>query len=285
MAGLGTRFLPTTKAMPKELVPIIDRPINQDAVEEALPDEITKLVFMTGRSRRTIADHFDAAPELEKTLEEAGNEALAANVREILPTHVDAIYIRQRTTVALGDAILCARAAISDATFAVFWADDFITPSHSTSNPILDLAEGNVAQQYSPMPVQNMATSRVHEYGIALAGLTPHEFAGLVEEPAMDEAPSSMASIGRYVVHPDVFEVLAALGPGKSGEIQLTDAIDALARRCRPDAKFLDERRHDCGSSLGYLGAVIAAVDQNGEFGVAFRGLMAAEVALDEQED
>jgi UTP--glucose-1-phosphate uridylyltransferase len=279
VAGLGTRFLPATKAMPKELMPIIDRPLIQYAVEEAIAAGITKLVFVTGRTKRAIADHFDAAPELERALEEAGKDELAALVRDTLPPHVHAVYIRQRAALGLGHAVLCARPAVGDAPFAVLLADEFITPATGALNPTAALAAAYGEAGRSQILLLDVPASEAHRYGIAVPGPTPSEIAGLVEKPAPGEAPSSLASIGRYVLHPEVFDALAALGPGKAGEIQLADAIDALARRGRVGASALDGRRHDCGSPLGYLGAVIATAARHGEYGADFRGLMAAELA------
>jgi UTP--glucose-1-phosphate uridylyltransferase len=234
--------------MPKELLPIIDRPIIQYAVEEALSAGITKLVFVTGRTKRAIADHFDAAPELERALEVAGKSELAAAVRDTLPPHVHAVYIRQRAPLGLRHAVLCARPAVGSEPFAVLLADDFITPALGADSPTAALSAAYAA-------------------------------AGLVEKPATGEEPSRLASIGRYVLHPEVFDVLASLGPGRGDEIQLADAIDALARRGRMGALPLDGGRHDCGSHLGYLGAIVAAASSHPEFGAEFRALMKANLS------
>ena len=279
VAGLGTRFLPATKAMPKELLPIIDRPIIQYAVEEAIAAGITKIVFVTGRTKRAIADHFDAAPELERTLEEAGKEELAAAVRDTLPPHVHAVYIRQRAPLGLGHAVLCARPAVGSDPFAVLLADDFITPGHGADNPTAALCAAYAASGRSQILLQDVPPSEAHKYGIAIPGSGPGCVAGLVEKPAPGEEPSCLASIGRYVLHPEIFDVLASLGPGRGGEIQLADAIDALARRGRVGALPLDGARHDCGSHLGYLGAIVAAASSHPEFGAEFRALMAAHLS------
>ncbi len=285
VAGLETRFLPATKAMPKELMPIIDRPLIQYAVEEAIAAGITKLVFVTGRTKRAIADHFDAAPELERALEEAGKDGLAALVRDTLPPHVHAVYIRQRAALGLGHAVLCARPAVGEAPFAVLLADEFITPRLGALNPTAALAAAYGASGRSQVLLQDVPSAEAHRYGIAVPGPTPSEIAGLVEKPAPGEAPSSLASIGRYVLHVEVFDALVALGPGTGGEIQLADAIDTLARRGRVGASALDGCRHDCGNPLGYLGAVIATAARHGEYGADFRGLMAAELAAVERGD
>lgn len=279
VAGLGTRFLPATKAMPKELLPIIDRPIIQYAVEEALAAGITKFVFVTGRTKRAIADHFDAAPELERALEKAGKGDLAAAVRDTLPEHVHAVYIRQRAPLGLGHAVLCARPALGDEPFAVLLADDFIIPAPGAANPTAALSAGYAASGRSQLLLQDVLPTETHKYGIAIPGDDNAGIAGLVEKPAPGQAPSNLASIGRYVFHPEIFDVLAALGPGRGGEIQLADAIDVLARRGRVGALPLDGVRHDCGTHLGYLGAIVAAASSHAEFGGEFRELMAAHLS------
>lgn len=283
VAGLGTRFLPATKAMPKELLPIIDRPIIQYAVEEALAAGITKFVFITGRTKRAIADHFDAAPELERALEEAGKNDLAAAVRDTLPSHVHAVYIRQRAPLGLGHAVLCAQPAVGDEPFAVLLADDFITPTDHASNPTASLCNAFSASGRLQILLRDVPPSEAKKYGIAVLGTEARAIAGLVEKPAPGDEPSTLASIGRYVLHPEIFHVLAGLSPGKGGEIQLADAIDALARKGRVSAIMLDGTRHDCGSHLGYLGAIVAAASRHPEIGPEFRALMAAHLAASEK--
>ncbi len=279
VAGLGTRFLPATKAMPKELLPIIDRPIIQYAVEEALAAGITKLVFVTGRTKRAIEDHFDASPELERALEESGKFDLAAAVRETMPSYAHAVYIRQRVPLGLGHAVLCARPTVGEEPFAVLLADDFITPSKGAPNPTAALGEAYAVTGRSQVLLERVPPSETHKYGIAVPGDAPGVIAGLIEKPAPGEAPSDLASIGRYLLHPEIFDILETLPPGCGGEIQLADAIDALARRGGVGALALDGTRHDCGSHLGYLGAVVATAARHAEFGSDFCGLMAAELA------
>ena len=220
VAGLGTRFLPATKAMPKELMPIIDRPLIQYAVEEAIAAGITKLVFVTGRTKRAIADHFDAAPELERALDEAGKDGLAALVRDTLPPHVHAVYIRQRAALGLGHAVPCARPAVGEEPFAVLLADEFITPRPGAANPTAALAASYAGSGRSQVLLQDVPASEAHKCGIAVPGPTPSEILGLVEKPAPGDAPSSLASIGRYVLHPEVFDTLAALGPQRHLDAQ-----------------------------------------------------------------
>jgi UTP--glucose-1-phosphate uridylyltransferase len=279
VAGLGTRFLPATKAMPKELMPIIDRPIIQYAVEEALAAGVTKFVFITGRTKRAIEDHFDAAPELERALEEAGKSELAAELRNIMPPSARAVFIRQRDPLGLGHAVLCARPAIGEEPFAVLLADDFIVPAAGTANPTAALAEAYAQSGQSQILLQRVPFDEIQKYGIAVPGSSRGAIDGLIEKPEPHEAPSNLASIGRYVLHPEIFDVLETQPPGRGGEIQLADAIDTLARRGCVGAVMLDGTRHDCGHHLGYLGAVVATAAQHPEFGRAFRELMVAHLA------
>jgi UTP--glucose-1-phosphate uridylyltransferase len=279
VAGLGTRFLPATKAMPKELMPIIDRPIIQYAVEEALEAGVTKFVFITGRTKRAIEDHFDAAPELERALEEAGKSELAAAVRNIMPSSVSAVFIRQREPLGLGHAVACARPAVGAEPFAVLLADDFIVPAAGTPNPTSALAKAYAQSGVSQILLQRVPFDEIEKYGIAVPGTALGEIAGLIEKPVPREAPSNLASIGRYVLHPEVFDILEDQPPGRGGEIQLADAIDTLARRGSVGAVMLDGARYDCGSHLGYLGAVVSTAAQHPEFGRAFRELMVAQLA------
>lgn len=200
-----------------------------------------------------------------------------------MPPHVHAVYIRQRATLGLGHAVLCARPAVEDAPFAVLLADDFITPHRGAPNPTTALAAAFAKAGRSQILLQEVPLSETHKYGIAVPGATASEITGLVEKPLPGHAPSSLASIGRYVLHPEVFDVLATLSPGRGGEIQLADAIDTLAQQGRVGAHGLNGRRHDCGNPLGYLGAVIATAARHGEFGATFRSLMAAELAAGER--
>lgn len=271
--------------MPKELLPIIDRPIIQYAVEEALAAGITKLVFVTGRTKRAIADHFDAAPELERALEDAGKSDLAAAVRDTLPSHAHAVYIRQRAPLGLGHAVLCAQPAVGNEPFAVLLADDFIMPGTNSANPTASLREAYAASGRSQILLQDVPPSEAYKYGIAIPGTEPGTIAGLIEKPAQGTEPSKLASIGRYVLHPEIFDVLAQLSPGRGGEIQLADAIDRLARKGRVGAIMLDGTRHDCGSHPGYLGAIVAAASRHPEIGPEFRALMAARLSAPEQVD
>jgi UTP--glucose-1-phosphate uridylyltransferase len=196
-----------------------------------------------------------------------------------MPSYAHAVYIRQRVPLGLGHAILCARPAVGEEPFAVLLADDFITPSKGAPNPTAALSEAYAVTGLSQILLERVPPSETHKYGIAVPGDAPGAIAGLIEKPAPGEAPSDLASIGRYVLHPEVFDILATLPPGRGGEIQLADAIDALARRGGVGALALDGRRHDCGSHLGYLGAIVAAASSHPEFGADFRAMMAAHLS------
>lgn len=259
VAGLGTRFLPATKAMPKELLPIIDKPIVQFAVEEAIAAGITDLIFITGRAKRAIGDHFDANLELEWQLAARGKTAERDMVRNIVPPGVNCIFIRQPEPKGLGDAVLCAAPAVGREPFAVLLADDMM---QGDPLPTAQLIRGFEATGRNLLSVAEVGPDEVSSYGIVRPGTattTGDEIpvAGLVEKPARDAAPSRLASFGRYVFDAEVFDVLRRLGPGAGGEIQLADAIDILAARGRVGALPCKARRYDCGSKLGYLTAVI----------------------------
>lgn len=260
VAGLGTRFLPATKAMPKELLPIIDKPIVQFAVEEAIAAGITDLVFITGRAKRAIGDHFDANLELEFQLSARGKTAERDMVRNIVPPGVNCIFIRQAEPKGLGDAVLCAAPAVGREPFAVLLADDFM---QGPELPTAQLIRGFEATGRNMLSVAEVGADDVSHYGIVRPGPAQPgpggeiAVAGLVEKPKPEAAPSRLASLGRYVFDAEIFDVLRRLGPGAGGEIQLADAIDILARRGRVGALPCTARRYDCGSKLGYLTAII----------------------------
>lgn len=258
VAGLGTRFLPATKAMPKELLPIIDKPIVQYAVEEAVAAGITDLIFITGRAKRAIGDHFDANLELEMQLMAKGKHEIRDMVRNIVPPGVSSIFIRQAEPKGLGDAVLCAAPAVGNEPFVVLLADDLMMgPSLPTSE---------LVSAYHSAPGTYLCTTQVPDedvskYGIVRPGETGADgrigVAGLVEKPPLTEAPSRLASMGRYAFHPEVFDVLRTLGPGAGGEIQLADAIDILCTRGKVHACPMSATRYDCGSKFGYLTAIV----------------------------
>lgn len=279
VGGLGTRFLPATKAMPKELLPIIDKPIVQFAVEEAIAAGITDLIFVTGRGKRAIGDHFDANLELEWQLGAKGKNAEREMVRNIVPPGVNCIFIRQPEPKGLGDAVLCAAPAVGRDPFVVLLADDMMQgPDLPTSALIRAFAESG----RNILSVSEVALEEVSKYGI----VRPHpdakargesgeiEVAGLVEKPDPAEAPSRLASFGRYVFDAEVFDVLRRLGPGAGGEIQLADAIDILASRGRVSALPCKARRYDCGSKFGYLTAIVDHALSHPDYRDRFRDLL-----------
>jgi UTP--glucose-1-phosphate uridylyltransferase len=250
VAGLGTRFLPATKAMPKELLPIIDKPIIQYAVEEAIEAGITELVFITGRTKRAIEDHFDAMPELERELRDKGKDEIADMIHAIVPDHVKCIFIRQPRALGLGHAVLCAEPVIGNEPFAVLLADDVI---RADVKPTAALVAAYEKQLGSYLSVMDVAPSEASKYGMIKPGATPGTVAGLVEKPNPEDAPSLQASIGRYVLEPEIFELLRNQAPGAGGEIQLADAIDTRAGQGHVRAVPLTGLRYDCGSKFGYL--------------------------------
>jgi len=253
VAGLGTRFLPATKAMPKELLPIIDRPIIQYAVEEAVAAGIELLVFVTGRTKRAIEDHFDANPELEGMLRQRGQDDVAEMVRNIVPEGVNCVFLRQAEALGLGHAVLCAEPVIGREPFAVLLADDVM----QGALPTADLLRAYAEAPGTILSVMEVEPGEVSKYGIVRPGTTPGAVAGLVEKPPADKAPSRMASIGRYVLEPEIFDILRALPPGYAGEIQLADAINIRAAEGHVRALPLRGRRYDCGSKMGYLEAIV----------------------------
>ncbi len=266
VAGLGTRFLPATKAMPKEMLPIVDKPLIQYAVEEAIAAGVTELIFITGRNKRAIEDHFDRTPELEAELEAKKKNQLLNIVQNVLPPHVNCIYTRQSTPLGLGHAVLCAAPIVGNEPFLVLLADDLIDASPSVS---LQMVEA--AHQYngSIIATQQVAANETDKYGIisgeAMDAQTMR-LHGIVEKPAPDKAPSQCAVVGRYVLEPEIFDHLRQTQPGVGGEIQLTDAIASLLKQ-KPVYGFeYQGTRYDCGSKAGFFKATV-------EFGRKYHGL------------
>ena len=255
VAGFGTRFLPATKAMPKELLPVVDKPLIQYAAEEAVEAGIDTLIFVTGRNKRAIEDHFDANPELEGLLTRKGKSEQAAMVRDTLPRGVECIFVRQAEQLGLGHAVLCAERAVGREPFAVLLADDFLThDGPGTTRQLVSAFEASGRAQLSAMEIPRADAGK---YGMIIPGEAPNSVAGLTEKPDPAEAPSTRASIGRYLLTPDIFDTLRALPPGAGGEIQLADAIDIHARRGAVEAVTLAGRRFDCGSQEGFVAATI----------------------------
>ncbi|HEY1148626.1 MAG TPA: UTP--glucose-1-phosphate uridylyltransferase GalU [Pseudoduganella sp.] len=271
VAGLGSRFLPATKAQPKEMLPIVDRPLIQYAVEEAVAAGITELIFVTGRNKRAIEDHFDKAYELESELEASNKQQLLDIVRNVIPKNVNCIYTRQPAALGLGHAVLCARSIVGNEPFAVVLADDFM----DASKPVLaQMTERYDYERASLLAVQDVPREHTRQYGIVSADAYREKLEivnGIVEKPNPEVAPSTLAVVGRYVLSNRIFEFLENLGAGAGGEIQLTDGIAALLKAERVLAYRYEGQRYDCGSKLGYLKATVAMGMKHPETGDGFR--------------
>jgi UTP--glucose-1-phosphate uridylyltransferase len=254
VAGFGTRFLPATKAMPKELMPIVDKPLIQYAVEEAIGAGIDTLIFVTGRNKRSIEDHFDSNPELDEALRTKGKDKQADMVKHILPIGVECIFVRQPEQLGLGHAIMCAERAVGDEPFAVLLADDFLDfGDKGVTNDLVRNFEQSAKSQLSVMEVIGPDISK---YGVLIPGEKIGSVVGLMEKPDIEDAPSNLASIGRYVLTPDIFDILRNQAPGAGGEIQLADAIHTQAQSGGVEALPLKGLRFDCGSVDGYIDAI-----------------------------
>ena len=253
VAGFGTRFLPATKAMPKELLPIVDKPLIQYAVEEAIVAGIDTLIFVTGRNKRAIEDHFDVNKELELALRSKGKNEQADMVRNIVPPHVECIFVRQAEQLGLGHAVLCAERAVAGEPFAVLLADDFLTDY----NPgvTADLVNAFVETGKSQLSVMPVDVANISQYGIIVPSDDGCGVIGVVEKPRQVAAPSNLASIGRYILTPDIFDTLRTLPAGSGGEIQLADALNLHAQDGLLEAIHLKGKRFDCGSVDGFMSA------------------------------
>lgn len=274
VAGLGTRFLPATKASPKEMMPIVDKPLIQYAVEEAVAAGITDMIFVTGRSKRSIEDHFDKAYELESELERRGKSELLEYVRNLLPKNINCIYIRQPEALGLGHAVLCAYPAVGDEPFAVLLADDLLDGEPPVMKQMVDIYD---YYRSSVIGVQEVPRADTKSYGIVDAKpLTDvlEQINRIVEKPAPEDAPSTLAVVGRYVLTPRIFHHLANIGKGSGGEIQLTDGIAALLAEEQVLAYRYQGKRYDCGSKLGYLEATVAFGLKHTEVAEEFRTLL-----------
>ena len=270
VAGFGSRFLPATKASPKEMMPIVDKPLIQYAVEEAAAAGITEMVFVTGRNKRAIEDHFDKAYELETELERKGKNVLVDMVRSVLPEGVTCIYIRQAEPLGLGHAVLCAQPVVGNAPFAVILADDLMDPATPAMSRMAQAFEKEGA---SLLGVEEVPREQTQSYGIVTIDKMEGDLArihSIVEKPKPANAPSNLGVIGRYVLTPRIFDLLAEVAPGAGGEIQLTDGISALLAHERVLAVRLPGRRFDCGSKLGYLKATIELGLRHPEIGKEF---------------
>ncbi|OZI48378.1 UTP--glucose-1-phosphate uridylyltransferase GalU [Bordetella genomosp. 4] len=258
VAGLGTRFLPATKAMPKEMLPVVDKPLIQYAAEEAVAAGITELIFVTGRNKRAIEDHFDTMPELEAELEAKNKQQQLQAIRSILPAHVNCVYIRQPAPLGLGHAVLCAAPVVGNEPFAVLLADDLIDAEVPVTRQLVQVAhscEGSV------LGIQNVERHETNKYGIISGNQVDGEtwrLDSMVEKPDPAQAPSTQAVVGRYVLEPEIFEYLRQTGTGAGGEIQLTDGIAAMLRDRAVFGYQYAGTRYDCGNKQGFFSATVA---------------------------
>jgi UTP--glucose-1-phosphate uridylyltransferase len=270
VAGMGTRFLPATKASPKEMLPIVDKPLIQYAVEEAVAAGITDMIFVTGRSKRSIEDHFDKAYELEAELEARGKNEMLEFVRNMIPKGINCIYIRQAEALGLGHAVLCAKPVIGDEPFAVLLADDLL----DGDVPVMQqMTETYDYYRCSVLGVQDVPRSETKSYGIVDAKPVAdrlEQINAIVEKPKPEDAPSTLAVVGRYILTPRIFHHLENVQPGSGGEIQLTDGIASLLSEEQVLAYRYAGTRYDCGSKLGYLQASVVFGMRHPEVGEAF---------------
>ena len=270
-AGYGTRFLPATKATPKEMLPIVDKPTIQYIVEEALASGIEDILIISGHGKRAIEDHFDSAPALEHELERKGKTELLALVRET--TDVNVHYIRQKYMRGLGDAILCARSFVGDEPFAVLLGDDVVYhPEKSALRQLIDVYEERGS---SVLGCQTVSDEQVSSYGIVAGEVLDNQrlmrVSDMVEKPTLEEAPSRMAVLGRYIISPAIFSLLSETKPGKGGEIQLTDALKVLAQREAVYAYNFEGKRYDLGDKLGFLQATVEFALRRKDLGADFK--------------
>jgi UTP--glucose-1-phosphate uridylyltransferase len=274
VAGLGTRFLPATKALPKEMLPVVDKPLMQYAVEEAYAAGVREMVFVTSRHKRAIEDHFDRTAELEDALEKAGKEALLAAVRAVKPDDMECIFVRQPQALGLGHAVLCGRHIVGDHPFAVVLPDDLMIGKP----PVLaQMVAQFDARQASMIAVQEVPAAHTRRYGIVAGksvGERLIEIDEIVEKPAPEVAPSRLGVAGRYVLTPRVFDEIASQPRGVGGEIQLTDGIAGLLRHEKVFAYRYDGRRYDCGSKEGFLQANVELALEDRELGEDFKAYL-----------
>jgi UTP--glucose-1-phosphate uridylyltransferase len=274
VAGMGTRFLPATKASPKEMLTVVDKPLIQYAVEEAYEAGIREMIFVTGRSKRAIEDHFDMAYELETELEAAGKHALLEIVRSVQPDDMQCVYVRQARALGLGHAVLCAEHLVGDEPFAVLLADDLMRGKAGGPGVLKQMAEVFARTQSSVLAVQDVPLEHVHRYGVVAGkdiGNRLVDIQQMVEKPKAEVAPSRTTVAGRYILTPAVFERIRAGGRGVQGEIQLTDGIAGLLATEKVLAYAYEGKRFDCGSKVGFLQASVELALENQEVGAEFR--------------
>ena len=279
VAGLGTRFLPATKASPKEMLPIVDKPLIQYGVEEAVAAGVDTLVFIIGRTKNAIADHFDKAYELEVELETRGKSDLLQIVRNIVPRGVECVYVRQAEALGLGHAVLCARPVVGNEPFAVILADDLIEEDANEGGAMSQMARHFNKYQCSILGVERVPQEETNKYGI----VKPLPFAtrlsnveSIVEKPKPENAPSNLAVVGRYILTPRIIDLLQTIPRGAGNEIQLTDGIAALLGEEQVLGYEFSGRRHDCGSKLGYLVATVEYGVRHPELGERFQAYLRA---------
>jgi len=277
VAGLGTRFLPATKAQPKEMLPIVDKPLIQYAVEEAYEAGIRHMIFVTGRNKRAIEDHFDTAYELETELEAGGKEELLSLVRTLAPDDMDCSYVRQPRSLGLGHAVLCAQHIVRDDPFAVLLADDLMVGREGGPGVLAQMVEVFHQVQTSVLAVQEVPLEHVRRYGIVAGDPVSERLVKvqqMVEKPLPEQAPSRLGVAGRYVLTPGVFDCIARQPRGSGGEIQLTDGIAQLIPSEGVHAYRYEGKRYDCGSKLGFLEASVEFALKHEEVGAAFRAYL-----------
>ena len=281
VAGRGTRFLPATKASPKEMLPVVDKPLIQYAVEEALAAGARRLVFITGASKRAIEDHFDSDRELESLLKSQGKSELVKQLHSVLPSYATCIYIRQPAPLGLGHAVLCARPAVGNEPFFVHLADDLIT---SEPGCLSQMAEVYSAKRASVIGCEVVPRSETDKYGIVEveARGTTARIRSIVEKPKPAQAPSNLAVVGRYLLSPAIFDHLERIGKGAGGEIQLTDGIARLLGEEAVYAHRFSGQHFDCGSKLGYLQATVAYALAHPQLGSEFRAHLRRVVSAGE---
>jgi UTP--glucose-1-phosphate uridylyltransferase len=276
VAGLGSRFLPATKASPKEMLPVVDKPLIQYAVEEVVAAGITDLIFVTGRSKRAIEDHFDKSYELEEQLKLKHNNKMLELLQNLLPKNVNCIYIRQAEALGLGHAVLCARPVLEDEPFAVILADDLLDGKPPVMRQMVDTYD---YYRCSVLGVQDVPRDETRSYGIVASRPVAErvdQISAIVEKPDPENAPSTLAVVGRYILTPRIFHHLEKVRPGAGGEIQLTDGIASLLAEEQVLAYRYDGVRYDCGSKLGYLEATVAFGLRHPEIGAGFAAYLEA---------
>ena len=271
VAGMGTRFLPATKVVPKEMLPIVDKPLIQYAVDEAVAAGANRLVFVTGRTKNVITDHFDMAYELETELEKRGKHELLKLVESLLPAGVECLYVRQRQALGLGHAIACAAPLVHEDSFGIILPDDLI---QNEDDPVMaQLARHHAASGASVISVEEVEPEKTSAYGVVdvenFEGRSGR-LRGIVEKPDPQDAPSNLAVVGRYILSSEIFELLNSTAPDHRGEIQVTDAIAELLKRSPVDAYHFEGRHYDCGSKLGFLQATVDYGRRHPELAAAF---------------